>query len=186
MAGGAAQKFVMGRDIPGEWWKVFHSKELNGLIAEALAANPSLAGRTGFAVAGEGEPVRPGRHDCCQPSTPTASATRQQFSPATFGGSGPPSIFNLFQATVNVSYAPDVFGGKRRQIEATEALAEYQRFELEATYLTLTSNVVTAARQEASLRGQIEATQEIIKAETDQLDVVRSQFDLGGVPEPTC
>ena len=94
---------------------------------------------------------------------------------------GPPSIFNLFQATVNVSYAPDVFGGKRRQIEATEALAEYQRFELEATYLTLTSNVVTAVVQEVSLRGQIEATQDIIKAESDQLDVMRRQLDLGGI-----
>jgi NodT family efflux transporter outer membrane factor (OMF) lipoprotein len=72
-----------------------------------------------------------------------------------------------------------VFGGKRRQIEASEAQAEYQRFELEATYLTLTSNVVTAAVQVASLRGQIEATQEILKAETDQLQVVRNQFDLG-------
>ena len=42
VAGGAAQKFDSGRDIPGEWWKVFHSKELDGLIAEALQANPSL------------------------------------------------------------------------------------------------------------------------------------------------
>ena len=62
-----------------------------------------------------------------------ANATRQQFSPAEFGPSGPPQIFNLYQATVNVSYAPDVFGGQRRQIEANAALAEYQRFELEAT-----------------------------------------------------
>ena len=108
-----------------------------------------------------------------------ASVARQQFSPAEFGLSGPPEIFNLYQATVNVSYTPDVFGGQRRQIEASAALAEYQRFELEATYLTLTSNVVTAAIQEASLRGQIEATQEIIKAETDQLVVVRNQFEAG-------
>jgi NodT family efflux transporter outer membrane factor (OMF) lipoprotein len=80
---------------------------------------------------------------------------------------------------VNVSYAPDVFGGQRRQIEATAALADYQRFELEATYLTLTANVVTAAVQEASLRGQIAATNDIIKAETDQLDVVQHQFEVG-------
>jgi NodT family efflux transporter outer membrane factor (OMF) lipoprotein len=80
---------------------------------------------------------------------------------------------------VNVSYAPDVFGGQRRQIESVAAAADYQRFELEASYLTLTSNVVTAAIQEASLRGQIEATQDIIKAETDQLEVVRRQFEVG-------
>ena len=47
-------------------------------------------------------------------------------------------------------------GGRSRR---PRRLAEYQRFELEATYLTLTANVVTAAIQEASLRGQIEATE---------------------------
>jgi NodT family efflux transporter outer membrane factor (OMF) lipoprotein len=179
VAGGAAQKFLVGRDIPGEWWKVFHSKELDGLIAEALRANPSLqaaqaalwqAKENLYATAGKLLPT----------VDANASASSQQFSPATFGVTGPASIFSLYQATVNVSYAPDVFGGTRRLIEATEAQAEFQRFELEATYLTLTANVVTTAVQEASLRGQIEATREIIKAESEQLEVVRHQFEVGG------
>jgi NodT family efflux transporter outer membrane factor (OMF) lipoprotein len=176
--GGAAQQFVMGRDIPGEWWKVFHSKEIDALIAEALRANPSLqaaqaalwqAKETLYAAGGKLLPN----------VDANASAVRQQFSPAEFGLPGAPSTFNLYQATVNVSYAPDVFGGQRRLIEATAAAAELQRFELEATYLTLTANVVTAAIQEASLRGQIEATEQIIKAEADQLVVVRNQFEAG-------
>jgi NodT family efflux transporter outer membrane factor (OMF) lipoprotein len=177
--GGAAQTFVTGRDIPGEWWKVFHSKEIDALIAEALRANPSLqAAQAALWQAKENLYAAGGK---LLPSVDgNASATREQFSPAEFGLPGSPSIFNLFQATVNVSYTPDVFGGQRRQIESNDALAEYQRFELEAAYLTLTSNVVTAAVQEASLRGQIEATREIIKAESDQLDVVRNQFQVGG------
>jgi NodT family efflux transporter outer membrane factor (OMF) lipoprotein len=177
-AGGATQTFVPGRDIPGEWWTVFHSKELDALIAEALRSNPSLqAAQASLWQAKENLYAQAGT---LLPNVDAnASATRQQFSPATFGSSGAPFIFNLFQTTVNVSYAPDVFGGKRRQIEATEAQAEYQRFELEATYLTLTSNVVTAAVQVASLRGQIEATREIIKAQTDQLDVIQNQFQIG-------
>jgi NodT family efflux transporter outer membrane factor (OMF) lipoprotein len=178
IAGGAAQKFAMGRDIPGEWWKVFHSKKLNSLIAEALQANPSLqAAQAALWQAKENLYAQGGK--LLPTADANASATRQQFSPATFGGAGAPSIFNLYQATVNVAYAPDVFGGQRRQIEATAALAEYQRFELEASYLTLTSNVATAAIQQASLRGQIAATLDIIKAESDQLEVVRHQFDVG-------
>ena len=179
VAGGAAQKFVMGRDIPAEWWKVFHSREIDALIAEALRANPNLqAAQAALWQAKENLYAAAGK---LLPSVDAnASATRQQFSPAEFGLPGGPEIFNLYQATVNVSYTPDVFGGQRRQIEANAALAEYQRFELEATYLTLTANVVTAAIQEASLRGQIEATQDIIKAESDQLGVVRNQFEVGG------
>ncbi len=178
VAGGAAQKFVIGRDIPAEWWKVLHSKEIDALIAEALRANPSLqAAQATLWQAKENLYAAAGK---LLPNVDAnAGAGRQQFSPAEFGVAGGPSIFNLYQATVNVSYAPDVFGGQRRQIEANAALAEYQRFELEATYLTLTANVVTAAIQEASLRGQIQATQDIIKAETDQLEVVRNQFEVG-------
>jgi NodT family efflux transporter outer membrane factor (OMF) lipoprotein len=178
IAGGAVQKFDSGRDIPGEWWKVFHSKELDGLIAEALQANPSLqAAQAALWQAKENLYAQEGH---LMPSLDAnASATRQQFSPAEFGGAGPPLIFNLFQTTVNVSYTPDVFGGQRRLIETQAALADYQRFQLEATYLTLTSNVVTAAVQEASLRGQIDATRDIIKSETEQLKVVRDQFDAG-------
>ena len=178
VAGGAAQNFLIGRDIPAEWWKVFHSKEIDALIAEALRANPNLqAAQAALWQAKENLYASAGK---LLPSVDAnAGFQRQQFSPAEFGLPGGPSIFNLYQATVNVSYAPDVFGGQRRQIEANAAQAEYQRFELEATYLTLTANIVTAAIQEASLRGQIQATQDIIKAETEQLGVVRNQFEAG-------
>ncbi len=178
VAGGAAQKFDIGRDIPGEWWMVFRSKELDGLIAEALTANPSLqAAQAALWQAKENLYAQAGH--LLPTVDANSSAERQQFSPAEFGSTGSPSIFNLFQAAVNVSYAPDVFGGQRRQIEATGALADYQRFELEATYLTLTANVVTAVIQEASLRGQIEATRDIIEEQSDQLNVVRHQFEGG-------
>jgi NodT family efflux transporter outer membrane factor (OMF) lipoprotein len=178
VAGGAAQSFVMGRDIPAEWWTVFHSKQIDALIAEALRANPNLqAAQASLWQAKENLYAAGGK--LLPNIDANASVTPQQFSLATFGQPGPVSVFTLYQATVNVSYTPDVFGGQRRQIEANAAATEYQRFELEATYLTLTSNVVTAAVQEASLRGQIEATEEIIKAETDQLVVVRNQFEAG-------
>jgi NodT family efflux transporter outer membrane factor (OMF) lipoprotein len=179
VAGGAAQSFVDGRDIPGEWWKVFHSKEIDALIAEALRANPNL--QAAQAALWQAKETLYAQAGTMLPSVDAnGSFVRQAISPAAFGFPGlPPETFNLFQATVNVSYAPDVFGGQRRAIEATAAVAENQRFVLEATYLTLTSNVVTAAVQEASLRGQIKATQDIIKAETDQLEVVRNQFQAG-------
>jgi len=179
-AAGAAQTFVAGKDIPGQWWTLFRSRRLNAMIEEALAANPSLeAAQAALRQARENVLAQAGT--LLPTVDANAQAQRQQFSPATFGQPGPAIIFNLFQTTVNVAYSPDVFGGKRRQVEATQAQADYQRFQLEATYLTLTSNVVTAAVQDASLRGQIVATLDIIKAESDQLEVMRGQFALGGI-----
>ena len=40
--GGAAQTFVPAMDIPGEWWTLFHSPQLDTLIKEALQANPDI------------------------------------------------------------------------------------------------------------------------------------------------
>ncbi len=51
---------------------------------------------------------------------------------------------------MTVSFAPDVFGGTRRSLESQAAQEEGQLWQLEAAYLTLTSNVVAAAIQEAS------------------------------------
>ena len=41
--GGVAQDFVNGLDIPGQWWTLFQSRELNALIDQALTHNPTLA-----------------------------------------------------------------------------------------------------------------------------------------------
>jgi NodT family efflux transporter outer membrane factor (OMF) lipoprotein len=74
-----------------------------------------------------------------------------------------------------------VFGGTRRQIESTTAQAEYERFQLEATYLTLTSNVVNTAVSLASLRDQVAATETIIRLQSEQLDVLQAQRQLGAI-----
>lgn len=178
VAGGAMQKFDAGRDIPAEWWKVFHSRALDALIAEALVSSPSLESAQAALWQAKENLYAQGGSLLPTVDLP-ASGERQQFSPAEFGGAGPPSKFNLYQASVNASYTVDVFGGNRRQIEESAATADYQRFELEAAYLTLTANVVTAVVAEASLRGQIDATLDIIKTYNDQLVVVRHQFDVG-------
>ena len=57
------------------------------------------------------------------------------------------SLTSFSAASLSVDYALDFFGGTRRNIESLEAQTEFQRFEIEAAYLSLTANVVTAAVQ---------------------------------------
>jgi NodT family efflux transporter outer membrane factor (OMF) lipoprotein len=64
-------------------------------------------------------------------------------------------------------------------VESLAAQTEAQRFALEATYITLASNVAAAAIQEASLRAQIEATRRIIAADEKSVGLLRDQFRLG-------
>ncbi|MHA7683421.1 hypothetical protein [Cupriavidus sp. PET2-C1] len=74
---------------------------------------------------------------------------------------------------------PDVFGGNRRAVELLQVQTDAQRFQLEAAYITLASNVVAAAIQEASVRDQIAAVKRIISANTRSLEIMRGQFKYG-------
>jgi NodT family efflux transporter outer membrane factor (OMF) lipoprotein len=180
--GGEAQRFVSDRDIPAEWWALFHSEPLNRWIRQALAGNPTLAAAQATLREAQ-ENVRAQVGGALFPSVDaTLSAKRQQTTGATFGQPGAKgSLYNLYNASVGVSYSLDLFGGARRELESLRSQVDYQRFQLEGAYLTLTANLVTAAVQEASLRAQIEATGEIIAAQEKELSVVEQQFQLGGV-----
>ena len=180
--GGNAQRFVKDLDLPGQWWTLFRSKPLNALIDKALAANPDLqAAQAALVVARENVYVQVG---ALLPAVDANfTGNRQKFEIGQPSDVGNVSIFNLFTGQLNISYTPDVFGGTRRSIESLQAQQDSQRFVLEATYLTLISNLAGAAVQEASLRGQIAATQTIIKIETDVLELLRKQFKLGQIAE---
>ena len=180
--GGNAQRFVKDLDLPGQWWTLFRSKPLNALIDKALAANPDLqAAQAALVVARENVYVQVG---ALLPAVDANfTGNRQKFEIGQPSDVGNVSIFNLFTGQLNISYTPDVFGGTRRSIESLQAQQDAQRFALEATYLTLISNLAGAAVQEASLRGQIAATQTIIKLETDVLELLRKQFKLGQIAE---
>ncbi len=177
--GGAAQSFMPEKDIPGEWWTLFQSPQLDTLIKESLQANPDVdAAQAALRQARENFYAQQGGLF----PTLTANGTGQQqlASPASQGQVGSGAMFGVNAASLNISYSPDVFGGVRRQVESKEATAEFQRFQLEATYLTLTSNVVVAAINLASLQAQIDATNGIIAILNNSLTVVRRQFALGG------
>ena len=173
---------MKGLAIPGQWWALFHSRALNALVEQAIAANPTLpAAQAALRQARENVYAEQGS---LFPNV-TASFSPSRNKTATgaitpVAASGNP-YYSLNTAQVTVSYTPDVFGGTRRQIESLVATADFQRFQLEATYLTLTSNVVAAAVQEASLRGQIAATEEIIKIDSEGLEILRRQLALGAV-----
>ncbi len=182
VAGGEAQRLVRDRDIPGEWWRLFRSQPLRTLIEDALKNNYDLqAAQAALRVARENVAAGTGAFF---PSIDGGfSASRQKVPADFFGEPADPSIFNLYTGQVSVSYTPDVFGLTRRTVESLDAQAEGQRFQLEATYLTLTSNIVVAAVQEASLRGQIAATQRIIKIASDLLNLLKRQRALGQIAE---
>jgi NodT family efflux transporter outer membrane factor (OMF) lipoprotein len=181
-ADGATQRFVAGVDIPNEWWTVFRSPDLNRLVEQALTGNPNvgaaqaalrqahelyMAQRTSFF------PVVDGNFG----GTRAKNALGTIANPTSLPQANP--YYNLFTAQLTVSYLPDVFGATRRQVEIAKAQADSSRFQLEATYLTLSSNVVVTAIQEASLRDQIATTERLLQMEHQLTGFVQQQRLLG-------
>ena len=193
--GGEPQRLINDRDIPFEWWQQFQSSPLNALVTRSFEANPTVpAARAALAEAQElvraqrgfyyptvaagfqGERVKVAGNNTQSSSLgiqANGNNLGQPLQPAV------PLFYTFYTAGLTVGFVPDVFGANRRQVESLAAQRDAQRFALEATYITLASNVVAAAIQEASLRAQIAATRQIIAAEEKSLQILRDQLQLG-------
>ena len=176
---GESQHFSAGADIAADWWTLFHSAPLNELIERSLASNHDLkAAQAALSVARENMLAQRGAY---YPSvSANFSATRQrqsgQISPALNENI---FLYNLFTPQVSVSYVPDVFGLNRRTVESLEAQEQEARFQMIATYTTLTSNVVVTAIQVGAVQMQIDATHELVDSAANTLKILRYQLDKG-------
>jgi NodT family efflux transporter outer membrane factor (OMF) lipoprotein len=179
VSGGEAQRFAKGSGISADWWTLFHSAPLNELIESSLTNNHDLkAAQAALSVARENVLAQRGVY---YPSVSGSfSATRQrqsgQIAPALNSNA---FLYNLFTPQVSVSYVPDVFGLNRRTVESLQAQEQEVRFQMVATYTTLTANVVVTAIQEASLRMQIDATRQLIDISSNMVKILQYQFDKG-------
>ena len=181
VVGGTAQGFVDGAQVPADWWTLFQSKDLNTIVDAALHKNPSLqAADAALRTAQASARAQTGVYF---PSVGiNATAARQQVPPAYCGqSSGDPSIYTLYNANVSVGYKVDLFGSSRRLVESARAQAEFQQFQLEATYLSLTTNVVNAAIREAAQKEQLEATRTILQSQQNLAKLIEQQFSIGTV-----
>jgi NodT family efflux transporter outer membrane factor (OMF) lipoprotein len=180
--GGSAQRFVNDIDIPAQWWTLFQSPKLNQLVEQSLKGNPNIAAAK--ATLRQAHELYLAERTTYWP-TVQGSFDGQRAKNAIGTISNPTSLpqanpyYNLYTAQLSVSYMPDVFGATRRAVEAAKAQDDQTRFQLEATYLTLTSNVVVTAITEASLRGQVAATQRLLDLQHQITERVRKQRTVG-------
>jgi NodT family efflux transporter outer membrane factor (OMF) lipoprotein len=179
VAGGEAQTLAMGADLAGDWWTLFHSQPINDLVEQALKTNHDLkAAEAALAAAHETTLAQKG---AWYPQVSAGYSAERQLQSSALAPTPANNAtqFNLFTPQVSVSYALDVFGLTKRTVEAARAQEQSARFQMIAAHLTLTSNVVVAAINDASLKTQIDATRELIDVETKSLDILKRQAALG-------
>jgi NodT family efflux transporter outer membrane factor (OMF) lipoprotein len=179
--GGQAQRFMPGQDMPALWWTLFRSPALDALVRQALDGSPTLArSRARLRQAEEDFNARSGATSWPRVDA-KLSANRIDVNPQSLGVQNLPiaTPFNLYLASVGVSYTLDLFGASRNELQALQAEIDHQRYEVEAARLMLAGNVVTAAIREAQLREQIASSEEIIALQSRQLAIIERLLQLG-------
>jgi NodT family efflux transporter outer membrane factor (OMF) lipoprotein len=180
---GGAQRFVAGAPIAAEWWRQFSSAKLDALVETALRASPTLeAAEATLRQARHNYEAKAGITQYPQANA-NLGAQRQGVNNAAAGLPGGERTYNLFNASVAVSYDLDLASGNRRALEALAAQTEYQRHQLEAARLTLIGNLVTTAIAQAQLAGQIEASADILATQEEQLALTRKRLELGAASD---
>lgn len=180
-AQGQTQRFSAGADVTAYWWRLFRNPSLDALVQQAIAQNMTLQAAEArlrqsqhLLMAGNGVfyPWLDARFE----------ASRQRNSAVRQGLTTTDSIFNLLTLSGTISYTLDLFGGARRTVEGLQAQVDQQTWLMQATYLTLTANVVNAAIARAAYAGQIEATEQLIDLQLQQLRSTEAQVRGGTVP----
>lgn len=194
--GGESQRINPTVDIPFDWWTLFQSPQINSLIKRAFMTNPSI--ESAQAALRQAQENVVAQNGFFYPTVGTSYSPSRNKLAGNMGSSAPgiqgngeiiqappgpasPVYYNFHVAQLTVGYVPDVFGLNRRQMESAETQVATQKFQMEATYITLASNVVAAALQEASIRAQLVAMDRIVRINKEMLEILRNQFKLGYV-----
>jgi len=164
-----------------QWWKTFNDPELNSLIVRAVSSNYDL--RIAEARLRQARAQRKFYAADFGPTLDaTGSYTRQRVSENGLQAVAPgvPLENNLYQAGFDAAWEIDVFGGKRRALEAATADVGASQEDRNDTVVTLLAEV---ARNYVELRGlqqRLVIARDNIKSQQEALEVTQARFK-GGV-----
>jgi len=171
------QHLQLGEQVVAQWWSLFESPQLNDTLATAIAGSPTLD--TARATLAEAQQAMVAARGALYPQVALgAGASRTRAGTSGNTGSGH-VVDTLFSIGPTVTYDADLFGGIRRQIEEQTALAQFERYELAAAWLSLTGNAVMQAVNIASAREQIDALKDVISADLHDLELVQIEQEAG-------
>ena len=153
-----------GDDIAADWYGVFHSEALNGLIRQALANSPDLAAARHSLEAAQYE-LRATSGSTLPQIDVTGQVGRDHANGSLLYG--PVNELNVtgnrFMLGPSLAYNLDLFGGIRRSVEAQRAATSSVRDQVLDTYITLVDQVTINAFNYAATRAQIEVTQTLVE-----------------------
>ena len=174
----AAQRIALGAKVQDEWWKLFHSPQLEKVVRDGLAGSPTIAQAMATLAQARQQTIAVAGGLLPQIDL-NAQGGAQAVNVQISGVKRPAISVGLLGVGPSVSYATDVFGGIKRQVEAQSAQADVSDYQLAAAYLALSGNVTNQAITIAGLRAQIKTVQQIIADDEKNLNLVKTA-QVGG------
>jgi NodT family efflux transporter outer membrane factor (OMF) lipoprotein len=177
-----------GAPASASWWTSFNDPELDSLVRRALARNPDL--RAAEAHLRQSRAVREMNSANFWPTldaTASAARAKQSMNQPLIGQlplpPGFPFEYTVYNAGFDAAWEIDLFGGKRRALEA--ATADWQGA-IEARNDALVSLLAEVARNYVELRGnqrRLDIARRDLKLQEEALDLTRARFQTGLVSE---
>jgi outer membrane protein, multidrug efflux system len=164
-----------------EWWALFNDEELNGLEKDLLSANQTLKVSVAhFEQARASAAVQNATLFPTVAAGPQVGAERYSANRPT--GSSLPSTTvtqGNFNLPFTVSYEVDLFGQRRRTIEAAQAAYQANAADLENVRLVLTAELAADYFTVRELDSEIGITTRTVETLQKGLDLVESRHNGG-------
>lgn len=166
----------------GEWWAVFNDAQLSSLEQQALASNQTL--KAAAAHLDQAHALAALQVSAQFPQfsvAPTAQRQRLSGNRASSGVQAPlnPVTQNNFSLPFTVSYEADLFGRRRRSIEAAQASYQASAADLENVRLVITSELAGDYFSLRQLDTEIGILNRTVKNLERGLDLVNSRHKGG-------
>jgi NodT family efflux transporter outer membrane factor (OMF) lipoprotein len=169
----------------GDWWHLYSDAALDGLIAQALAANTDLrVAEANFdaarAVLRQSQAARLPSTTVSAGGTYGRSVTTTQIADAA-GKEASDRWF--FQSGFDMAYEVDLFGRVKRSIEASRADAQAAAAARDGVKITILAETVRDYVGACALGRQIDVARQTLVIAERQRDIVRAQMAAGGASD---
>jgi NodT family efflux transporter outer membrane factor (OMF) lipoprotein len=169
-----------GGEAGAPWWRAFNSAELDSYIQFALARSPSV--EEAEAVLERSQAMLAAERGEALPQASLGlGARRTRINTTAFGFSGFPNrTLDLYSINGGVTYDLDLFGGRRRRIEAAAARVEADSARAEAARLALTGNLTLQLLRVAVLQAYLTEVRQLVENDRRIIDMIQEAQAAGG------
>jgi multidrug efflux system outer membrane protein len=155
------------------WWGRFNDPQLSALVLRALDSNTDIT--SALAALQQSRALRDGKQAAMGASvSATASAQR-----STSGTGSSATAGNSFAAGLDASWEPDIFGGKRAAVDATQADADAALTTLGSVQVSVAAEVAVAYIQLRGTQAQLAIAQSNLQSQTETAQIVRWRAQAG-------